>query len=290
MERFYRFAGLTFRIAGKTEDMNDWDGVLAPFRVEAAEGDHSLEFEVVSQLPEPEGEEVFVRGHLRVFRSGDEQLGYVGSVSESASNAYMQIRRKGSCSHIQVIRSEIPVGITPRLVLNALQMEHHIIQRGGFLLHASFIRWNDRAILFTAPSGTGKSTQAELWRSLRIAEVINGDRTAVTLEPDGVTAWGIPYCGTSGICQNTRLPVAAIVYLSQAPETVIRRLNGMQAFRHVWEGCSVNVWDEDDVDRCVQTVMSVAEQVPVFHLACTPDVTAVEALEKMLERRVVQNV
>lgn len=290
MERFYRFAGLTFRIYGKMEDMKEREGVLEPFRVEAAQWDHSLEFEVVSELPEPEGEEVFVRGHLRVYRSGEDQLNYVGSVGRAATDGYMCIRRRGSHSHVQVIRSEIPAGITPRLVLNALQTEHYLIQRDSFLLHASFIRWNDRAILFTAPSGTGKSTQAELWRSLRGAEVINGDRAAISLESDGVTAWGVPYCGTSGICRNARLPVAAIVYLSQAPETVIRRLKGLQAFRYVWEGCSVNVWDECDVSRCVQTVMAVTEQTPVFHLACTPDVTAVEALENMLRRGSVQNV
>lgn len=284
MERFYRFAGLTFRVVGPAQDMYDRDGVLAPFRTEAGEWDHSLELAIVASLLEPEGEEVFTQGNLRVFRGGDEQLSYVGSVSRSFRDAYMRIRRQGNGSFVQVIRSEVPVGITPRLVLNALQMEHHVVQRGGFLLHASFIRWKDRAILFTAPSGTGKSTQAELWRTLRGAEVINGDRVAVTLESGGVTAWGIPYCGTSGICKNTRLPVAAIVYLSQAPETVIRRLDGFQAFRYIWEGCSVNVWDEEDVDRCVQTVMDVAEQVPAFHLACTPDVSAVEALENMLER------
>lgn len=284
MERHYRFAGMTFRITGKTEDMYAHDGVLENFRTELSEWDHSLEFEVVSVLPMPEGEEIFSRGHLRVFRNGNEQLGYIGSVSESIDNAYMQIRRRNNRSYVQVMRSEIPAGITPRLVLNALQAEHHMIQRGGFILHASFIRWNDRAILFTAPSGTGKSTQAELWHRHRDAEIINGDRAAVTLESSGAAAWGIPYCGTSGICKNTQLPLAAIVYLSQAPKTEIRRLDGLQAFRYIWEGCSVNVWDEDDMDKCIDTVMSIAEQVPVFHLACTPDVTAVEALEKMLER------
>lgn len=289
MERFYRFADMTIRITGKSEDMFGDDGVLGPFRAEASEWDHSLAFEVVSDLPEPVGEEVFAQGHLRVFRNGGEQLGCVGSVSKSAGDAYMQIRRKGDSTCVQVLRSEIPEGITPRLALNALQAEHHVIQRGGFILHSSFIQWKGKAILFTAPSGTGKSTQAELWRLHRNAEVINGDRTAVTLESSGVTAWGIPYCGTSGICRNTKLPVAAIVYLSQARRTAVHTLDGLQAFRHVWEGCTVNVWDEDDMDKCIETVMEAVQQVPVFHLACTPDVSAVEMLEKMLEREEERN-
>lgn len=284
MERCYGFAGMKFRVIGHSEDMYCEDGVLASFLVDTDCVDHSLSLEVVDTLPVPEGEEIFARGQVRVLRQGIDELVYIGSVTESADGAYMQIRRSGKMSYVKVLRKEVPAGITPRLVLNALQTEHHILKRNGFLLHASFIRWKDRAILFTAPSGTGKSTQAELWQKLRNAEIINGDRVAVTQDASGITAWGIPYCGTSGICQNTQLPLAAIVYLSQAPATSICRLSGVRAFRHIWEGCSVNLWNENDVDRCVEAVMTVANQVPVYYLACTPDETAVEALERMLEK------
>ncbi|WP_370839368.1 hypothetical protein [Intestinibacter bartlettii] len=34
----------------------------------------------------------------------------------------------------------------------------------------------DKGILFSAPSGTGKSTQADLWEKYENAEIINGDR------------------------------------------------------------------------------------------------------------------
>ncbi len=69
------------------------------------------------------------------------------------------------------------------------------------------------AVLFTAPSGTGKSTQAELWRKHRGASIINGDCTLIA-EDDGVfTAFGFPFSGTSGIFENRKAPIAAVVYL-----------------------------------------------------------------------------
>ena len=52
MERFYRFADITFRITGNDGDMYQEDGVLAPFRVEGPEFDHSVSYEVVDTLPE----------------------------------------------------------------------------------------------------------------------------------------------------------------------------------------------------------------------------------------------
>ena len=53
-------------------------------------------------------------------------------------------------------------------------------------------------------------------------------------------------------------------------------------FRNVWEGSSVNVWDKEDVARCTDTVMETVRQVPVLHLACTPEEPAVQTLEEYL--------
>ena len=98
-------------------------------------------------------------------------------------------------------------------------------------------------------------------------------------------AHGIPFCGTSGLCRNERLPLTAIVYLSQAAQSSAQPLQGLRAFRRVWEGCSINVWNKKDMDRCTNAVMQTIVQVPVIHLACRPDETAVEALEAYLNER-----
>ena len=80
------------------------------------------------------------------------------------------------------------------------------------------------------PSGTGKSTQAELWRSLRSAGIINGDRAAIRVL-DGVPyACGIPFCGTSDICRNKKLPVKAIVCLDKGTENKLDKLSTINAF------------------------------------------------------------
>lgn len=284
MERFYSFAGITWRITGDPDGMYREDGVLTPFRREGPSYDHSLEFEIAASLPEPRGTCVFHSPRKAVFLTPEGRLTCMGEVARSPENAYLHILRAGDHSHVRVLRQAVPDRIMPRLVLNCLEAEHRIIRRGGFLLHASFIAWEGRAILFTAPSGTGKSTQAALWQQYRGAEPINGDRAAVTVEPGGVTAWGIPFCGTSGISKNAALPLAAIVFLSQAPVSAVTRLKGLTAFRRVWEGCSVHVWDKEDMDRCTRSVMAAVEQVPVYHLACTPDEAAVAVLESILKK------
>lgn len=282
--RYYRFADLTFRITGNEAQMFREDGVLAAFRVEESPWDHSVCYEIVDSLPMPEGERVYRGPRIQVFHREDTQVICQGAAAGLPAGAYAHIRRSGNHSLVQVLRRQVPDRINPRLVLNTLEAEHHIVAGGGFLLHASFIRWKDRGILFTAPSGTGKSTQAALWKQYRGAEIINGDRVAVTIEDGTVMAHGIPFCGTSGICRNEKLPVAAIVCLDQAPNSEVCPIRGVQAFRSLWEGCSVQLWNREDTDLCSRTVMEALKNTQIVHLACTPDEQAVWVLEAYLRK------
>lgn len=282
VENIYSIAGLRLRITGQRQWMNPDDGKLAPFAV-SGQWDHSIHFHVVDRLDGPEGECVYREPGKQIFVYGDTQLRYEGAVEQDLEGARVRMARCGNISHVQVLRSSIPCGIISKLIMDCIEAEHLINAAGGFLLHAACVRIGQKAVLFTAPSGTGKSTQAQLWGNLRHAELINGDRAAVF--PCGDEAWfrGIPFCGSSGVAKNEALPLAAIVYLSQAPETTITRLTGVRAFRRVWEGCSVNVWNSADVELCTESVMNAVSVVPVYHLACTPDETAVRALEETLK-------
>ena len=281
----YTISGIRFRVVCPENWMYRDEGVLAAYRSEETEADHSLEFSLVDHLALPAGTCLCAQPDKHVYQDGCCQIRYIGALENGLSGAYMRIARSGSTSLVQVKESAMQGHITAKMVLNAMEMEHHIVQNAGFLLHAAYIGWQDRAILFTAPSGVGKSTQAALWQSLRGARLHNGDRVGVMVKDGIVYACGIPFSGSSGIAENETLPLAAIVYLSQAPETRITRLSGVKAFRSIWEGCSINLWNKDDVIACTETVLQTAAQIPVFHLACTPDVSAVEALEQELTQK-----
>ena len=279
-QRYYELAGIRFCIRVP-------DGVIWPqsqsltnFTAEPGPCDLECVLSLVDALDQPVGELCFEDPSTRVYLSPGVHLRYKGAVQSGTNGGYMRILRKGSRSDIQILASAIPHGLTSEVIISCMEAIHHISAGGGFLLHASWIRYKDKAILFTAPSGTGKSTQAALWEQLRGAELINGDRAAVFSTADGIQVRGIPFCGTSGVCKNVTVPLAAVVYLAQAPETTICRLTGAKAFRQIWEGCCVNTWNSEDMELCAQAVSDTVSQIPVFYLACTPDESAVLALEK----------
>ena len=277
---FFAFAGMRLCVRGPADLMPRRMGGLESFIAPAGEFDHLLEFSVVDELDPPVGECVFSQPDKRVYCQGDLHLRYDGAVANGLDGANVRMERRGNRSIIQVRRSAIPAGITANLVMSCMELEHLVADRGGFLLHASVIRVGDRAIAFTAPSGTGKSTQADLWCRYRGAELINGDRTVVR---DG-RIWGIPFCGSSQVAKNMTLPLAAMVYLAQAPENVVTPLTGVRAFSRIWEGCSINIWNRMDMDRGTQAVMDAVSNVPVVRFACTPDQAAVDTLYGVLEK------
>lgn len=168
---------------------------------------------------------------------------------------------------------------------NTIGLETLLIRHNRLLLHASFIRHNNRGILFSAPSGTGKSTQASLWEKHEDAEIINGDRAGLSCD-DGVwTAWGLPYAGSSGIYKNESAPVEAIVILKQAQENRIQKVKPIQAFTYLLPEFNLHRWDEEFMDKALGLINRLIQDVPVYLLECRPDEEAVRVLKAELDGR-----
>ena len=167
-------------------------------------------------------------------------------------------------------------------ILNLIGLEKILLDNNGFLLHSSFIRYSGRGILFSAPCGTGKSTQADLWEKYRGSETLNGDRAGVRCV-DGVwTSFGMPFAGTSGVYRNESAPIAAIVTLAQGPDNTIRRLRPMEAVRNLLPECSCRRWDFGFMNAMLDLILQLLQQIPVYLLECRPDEGAVNLLHDTL--------
>lgn len=171
-----------------------------------------------------------------------------------------------------------------RYMWSSVALPQLFLCRKAIFLHSSYIDVDGKAILFSAPCQTGKSTQAALWQKHRGAEIINGDKAGVSLCEGKVFAHGVPFCGTSGICKNRSLPLGAVVTLSQAKENSVRRLGGAESLQAFLNNTYLDFLAPDEMRTFVDCVIEFLEQVPVYHLACTPDEAAVIALETVLKK------
>lgn len=164
------------------------------------------------------------------------------------------------------------------LFVSMLALEKREIFLDAMVLHSAYIVHEGRAILFTAPSGTGKSTQAGLWEQYRGARTINGDCSMIR-KIDGVWhACGWPTCGSSQTCFDENYPIQAVVVLSQAKENSVKPLRGFQAIRPVMEQIKINMWNSVYQLRALSLIEELVTEVPVYHQACDISREAVDCL------------
>ncbi len=98
----------------------------------------------------------------------------------------------------------------------------------GFMLHASAVAYEGKAYLFSAPSGTGKSTHTGLWVKHfgeDKAYIINDDKPVIRIVDGTVLVYGTPWSGKTNKNKNVGVPLQGICFLEQAAENSIDRMN-----------------------------------------------------------------
>ena len=161
---------------------------------------------------------------------------------------------------------------------------NYLLKQGVLHLHSSFVLCKDKALVFTGPSGIGKTTQAERWAQYRGSSIINGDIGFVQRTPQGYTAWGTPWHGSSPYCLNTSVPVKALVVLKQAPENRLRELTGFEKVREVSGSVFYPTWLENGMELCTDTLNHLLTDLPVYRLDNRADEAAVNLLAAELDR------
>lgn len=151
-----------------------------------------------------------------------------------------------------------------------------ILQHMGLVIHASAIEWNNKGIAFSAPSGTGKTTQAKLWRNLLGAAILNGDRPAMRIIEGAPMIYGTPWSGSSPDFQNASVPLSAIIMLEQDRDNSIRELSNREAIGRLAARAFLPYWDRDLMDLALANLEKIIQSVPVYQLHCRPDQEAVE--------------
>lgn len=184
--------------------------------------------------------------------------------------------------YVYIIKRNAHILMDDRFIFDTLKLTDIMMFHFVLTLHSSLININNSAVHFCAPSGTGKSTQAELWKKYRSAEIVNGDKSALIFTPDGVLSASLPFCGTSGICENYYINTRAVVFLSQGDKNVISKPNLGGIFslmsRDIVANTSVSVF----AAAASELILRAAQSIDIFSLSCLPDFGAVETLENAL--------
>ncbi len=255
-----------------------------------------VEIDQCAHIDEPQGRLV-IEDKVKWLRKENQNDGfhiYSLDGSESKILSHIDTNSEWSNASIKCLKADVDDN-SPLMVkmwsnihsfmLTGIVFRNHLLNNGGMVIHASSIAYNGEGILFTAPSGTGKSTHVRLWEKYMGDAVknINDDTPAIRFEGDKPILCGTPWSGSSDKFENVEVPLKAIVVLSQAPENRIRKLNIFEALPMVMPRCFLPYFDEELMKKAYTIVEKIINTTPVYHLECKPDKEAMELVHQCIK-------
>ncbi len=170
----------------------------------------------------------------------------------------------------------IPIRKFPDAYLETLAVYRKIaarlLQRDILLYHGSCIAVDGVAYLFTAKSGTGKSTHVDLWRQAfgGRAVTVNDDKPLLAVTDAGVIAYGTPWDGKHRRSTNTGCPLKAICILERSAQNSIRRISRQEGYATLLQ----QVYRPREPLALAQTLQvldRLLSQVELYRLGCNMD-------------------
>lgn len=102
---------------------------------------------------------------------------------------------------------------------------------GVFFMHGAVISVNNYTFMFTAPSGTGKTTHIKKWIDcIDNSFIINGDKPLIRITDSSAIACGTPWCGNENLGVNTTAPLTAIILMERNENNYMEEISFESAF------------------------------------------------------------
>lgn len=144
--------------------------------------------------------------------------------------------------------------------------------RNVLLMHGSAIVVDGECYIFTAPSGTGKSTHTRLWRQQfgDRAYMLNDDKPMLAVGEEGVTAYGTPWAGKHRLSRNASAPLIAVVQLERDRVNHLEPISSLQALP-VLHSQALRPYTAAAMEQVLRLERQILKTVPFYHLGCNMD-------------------
>lgn len=279
MDKLFRIGDFCFRLL--FPENLPFPSSFLLFETKQGLPEYSYQICITDKISQLAGKVIAVRSDIVVYQTSFGESRLLGIKGKDTFYACYHEISEGQAEVFLSMHEISGLHIDP-VFSSMFALERHMIKRDSLILHCAYTVYKGRAILFSAPSGTGKSTQAELWKQYRGGRIVNGDR-ALLRKIDGVwSACGWPVCGSSDICESEDTPLYTIVMLRQGETNHIERLSPIQAFTQLYAQTTINQWNPAFVQRAMELIEDLIGQVPVYQLTCNMTEDAVQCLEQAI--------
>lgn len=209
----------------------------------------------------------YVRRLCRDYRTSSDSA---PDISVRATEEQIEAERRNA-------ETDLPADYAESLCLFR-SLAEQIPLTGRAVFHGAAIEYQGKGYLFTAPSGTGKSTHIALWRRVigDAVGIVNGDKPILRLTEDGVEVCSTPWAGKENWQRNVSVPLGALCLLERGETDRIRHVDPSQVIDRLMAQIYLPR-DSAAAAATLDLMDALISRVPIYLLACTPTRQAVEA-------------
>ncbi len=279
MPLFYQFGGLTVQ----TENYFHPEGLyhLAFYETNATQNP-DITFVVhtdCENIPEPVGNLIAEVNKRRWYKTKN-GYAFVDKIEEFSDKIINLMQADETFRHIEL-------WLCPGRLLQLIeeQRPYHLMQEllryaflfhNGTIIHGSSLAYDNKGLLFSAPSGTGKSTHTDLWTKYVPGTIIvNDDMPIVCIENGAPYLYGAPWSGKNSIHKNVRVPLKAIVFLERDTACSLAPMDSLDAVWQLFEAIRKPVVPAL-AEKNLDIIAKIIESLPVYRLRCDMSPEAVK--------------
>lgn len=206
---------------------------------------------------------------------------YSGNPDFSVAISQYDIDYERMKSALEDKKENIPVRNFPDSYLETLavyrKISGYMPEYDTVLFHGSVVAVDGIGYLFTAKSGTGKSTHTRLWREYfgKRAVMINDDKPLIHVTENGIFVYGTPWDGKHHLSRNISVPLKAICILTRAEENHIERISRSDAYPMLLQQI-YRPHNPDKMKKTLEILDNISDNVNLYRLGCNMKINAAE--------------
>ncbi|MGN0592474.1 MAG: hypothetical protein ACI4JQ_04460 [Ruminococcus sp.] len=213
---------------------------------------------------------------------------YSGTADFSITTTRKDIEYEGNKSRNEDIKEGIPIRNFRDDSLETLAVYRKIADKmlefDTILFHGSVIAVDGIGYLFTAKSGTGKSTHTRLWRELfgERAVMVNDDKPLIKVSENGIIVYGTPWNGKHRLSTNISVPLKVVCILERSEENRIERVTADSVYNMLVQ----QVYRPQSPQKLLKTLKLIdvlSENTELYRLGCNMDISAAELAYKAMK-------
>lgn len=209
--------------------------------------DHSIRSFIQKSIEKPQSEPIISKSNRFIYQeNNNEYLVVTNEYNQVEVLIQYDLEYKQINVHLQKDISNIE---EKEYIFTGILFMDLALSKGYISIHASGLVLDNKGILFSAPSKTGKSTHARFWlQEYKDAFIFNDDKPLIRITND-IVVYGTPWSGKTTVNHNTCTKLHSIVFLSQGKTNEVKILNNKEKLiylmRNINRPRSKKLWEQN---------------------------------------------